>query len=113
VSFFRDNLKFRVMHKPTHNDKDGTPLSLAMLLEYVGQQPRGATGIVYCLSRDNTKEVAEWVRPSAAGTPALLLCCCAAVLLCCCAAVLLACGCWRAAPDALRCCVKWLLVASV
>jgi hypothetical protein len=62
VSFFRANLTFKVLPKPAKgNADDGSPQAWHVLLEYIKQQPRGASGIVYCLSRQDTMDVAGWV----------------------------------------------------
>jgi superfamily II DNA helicase RecQ len=59
VSFFRPNLTFKVLPKPAKgNAEDGLPLAWHGLLEYIKKQPPGASGIVYCLSRQDTVDVA-------------------------------------------------------
>jgi len=69
VSFFRENLTFRVIPKDYTLDKDsGLQAWQLRLLEYILERPR-ETGIVYCLSRDDTEAMAALAR-DVAGVPA-------------------------------------------
>jgi RecQ family ATP-dependent DNA helicase len=65
VSFFRDNLTFRVLPKEYTIDKE-TKLSgwETQLLDYITSQ-QGSTGIVYCLSRDDAESTAALISKKA------------------------------------------------
>ncbi len=61
VSFFRDNLTFRVLPKDYTQDKE-TKLSgwESQLLDYITSK-ESSTGIVYCLSRDDAESTAKLI----------------------------------------------------
>jgi len=61
VSFFRDNLTFRVLPKDYTTDKE-TKLSgwETQLLDYITSK-ESSTGIVYCLSRDDAEGIANLI----------------------------------------------------
>ncbi|KDD75215.1 hypothetical protein H632_c805p0, partial [Helicosporidium sp. ATCC 50920] len=61
VSFFRPNLRISVIQKDYTKDPE-TQMSayLQSMLEYIGSRPRD-TGIVYCLSRDESESVAACI----------------------------------------------------
>eukprot|EP00887_Chlorella_sp_A99_P007924 scaffold12.g7924.t1 len=62
VSFYRANLRFRVVLKDfAKSDETGLPAYLEQMLEYIMNRP-GQTGIVYCLSRDDSETVAGQIR---------------------------------------------------
>ncbi len=69
VSFFRDNLTFRVLPKDYTIDKD-TKLSgwETQLLDYITSR-ENCTGIVYCLSRDDAESTANLINKKT-GIPA-------------------------------------------
>ncbi|KAI7836066.1 hypothetical protein COHA_010035 [Chlorella ohadii] len=62
VSFFRPNLLFRVIQKDySRHEESGLEGYLHDMLTYIQNHPEGS-GIVYCLSRDNTETVAATIR---------------------------------------------------
>ncbi|PRW57979.1 ATP-dependent DNA helicase Q-like 1 isoform A [Chlorella sorokiniana] len=62
VSFFRPNLLFRVIQKDySRHEESGLEGYLHGMLTYIQNHPEGS-GIVYCLSRDNTETVAATIR---------------------------------------------------
>jgi bloom syndrome protein len=63
--FNRPNLIYTV--RPRAQDRDAAFEQVARYIR--SEQPAGASGIVYCLSRDDTEELAEYLR-SKAGLPA-------------------------------------------
>lgn len=66
VSFFRPNLTIRVLPKPSGNTDDGAPAALAAIADYVTAPERAnATGIIYCLSRDEAEATASFLREEA------------------------------------------------
>ncbi|CAL8468018.1 g7557 [Coccomyxa elongata] len=62
VSFFRSNLILTVVKKPKGRTPDGEPAELDALVKYIKAQGRGASGIVYVISRDNTSTVAAYLK---------------------------------------------------
>ncbi|KAK9840154.1 hypothetical protein WJX74_004247 [Apatococcus lobatus] len=61
VSFLRSNLSFRVEAKSYNLTEDGQPAHMEQLVNYIRSWGPGACGIVYCLSRANTEEVAYYL----------------------------------------------------
>ncbi|MEW5303287.1 MAG: hypothetical protein WDW36_005993 [Sanguina aurantia] len=61
VNFFRENLRFMVQDKPYGKDEQGMPGHYAALVDYIEGQAEGCTGIVYCLSRDESEQVARFL----------------------------------------------------
>ena len=57
ASFFRKNLHLSVIAKTYGMDEHGRPQPVSTLLDYVATQEPGASGIVYCLSRDESEHV--------------------------------------------------------
>ena len=57
ASFFRKNLHLSVISKSYGSDEQGRPQPVSTLLDYVAAQEPGASGIVYCLSRDESEHV--------------------------------------------------------
>ena len=65
VSFFRDNLTFRVVPKDYSVDKESKrPTWETQLVDFIKNRPE-ETGIVYCLSRDDAESTAAIIRQSA------------------------------------------------
>ena len=63
ASFVRPNLTFRVVPKVVGFDPEtGEPLALQRLVAYCKSKGVGSSGIVYCLSRDESERVAEYLR---------------------------------------------------
>jgi len=63
TSFERANLTFRVVPKLAGMAEDGEePLALLRLRNYCASKGDGAAGIVYCLSRDESEQVAAHLR---------------------------------------------------
>jgi bloom syndrome protein len=63
ASFVRPNLTFRVVPKVTGFDPEtGEPLALQRLVAYCRSKGVHASGIVYCLSRDESERVAQYLR---------------------------------------------------
>ena len=66
VSFFRPNLTLRVMPKPSGRTEDGAPADLAAIADFVtAPEHINSTGIIYCLSRDDTETTAAFLRDEA------------------------------------------------
>lgn len=62
VSFYRENLTFRVIPKVFAVDKEAKlPEWQVAILNYIAERPN-ETGIVYCLSRDETATMAALIR---------------------------------------------------
>ena len=57
ASFFRKNLHLSVVEKLYGVDEDGRPQPISALVDYVTSHGAVATGIVYCLSRDESEHV--------------------------------------------------------
>lgn len=66
VSFFRPNLTLRVLPKPSGRTEDGAPADLAAIAGFLTAPDRAkATGIIYCLSRDDTETMSAFLRDEA------------------------------------------------
>ncbi|GAB4821155.1 hypothetical protein N2152v2_008201 [Parachlorella kessleri] len=69
VSFFRGNLDFSVVEKSfVASEESGLPEYMEEMLTYI-MEHREQTGIVYCLSRDESEDVARQIRERT-GVPA-------------------------------------------
>uniref|UniRef100_A0A7S2X3F7 ATP-dependent DNA helicase n=1 Tax=Chloropicon primus TaxID=1764295 RepID=A0A7S2X3F7_9CHLO len=62
VSFNRPNIFWRVLPKNMKNDKDGIPQYVNFIAEYIKTRWLDCSGIIYCLSRDETEETAAYLR---------------------------------------------------
>jgi bloom syndrome protein len=62
VSFNRPNLFWKVLPKVLQNDNDGIPHYIGYMAEYIKGKWLGCSGIIYCLTRDETEETAMYLR---------------------------------------------------
>ncbi|KAK9817076.1 hypothetical protein WJX72_009158 [[Myrmecia] bisecta] len=66
VSFYRSKLVLRVVEKEYGMTDEGKPKHMEALIDFIRAQPKGASGIVYCLSREDTEGVARYLQEQGA-----------------------------------------------